>query len=136
MTRDINTTYDIKKSNNVFDTDEASLLISAIRKEQIKIVQELIENGSKLNIYDKDNVTPLMAALELKDCMDMFNYLLLKGADINFRINYSPLMYAIWLNKEIEIIKSIIGNGAELFSRTNNESSILHIAAKNNNRVD
>ena len=74
-----------------------------------------------------------MAALELDDCIDMFNYLLQKGADLNFRIEYSPLMYAIKLNKRADIIRNIIDNGAKLFLHAEDDTSILHIAAMNDN---
>ena len=128
------TISDNNDSTREFDYNATPLLISAIQKENIEYIQKLVENGSNLNVCDKNNITPLMAALSLKNCIDIVDYLLKKGADINFKVDYSPLTYAIKLNKETSIIEKLIDNGAEIYSCSKNGSTILHAAAANNNK--
>ena len=133
MTGTEDLSYDIDFKPNQLDENNEPLLISAVKENNFELVRKIARGGDKLNVYDKRNVTALMAALELNN-FDIFEFLLLFGADINFKVNYSPLMYAVKLNMKVDIIKYIVDNGGNISAKTKDGSSLLHLAAANGNK--
>ncbi|HHH54783.1 MAG TPA: ankyrin repeat domain-containing protein, partial [Bacteroidetes bacterium] len=71
--------YDVNK--------QTSLLFNAIRKKDIPLIKNLIENGADINKQARSGNTPLILAVQyqLQDIVE----LLLKKADVNIKNKYN-----------------------------------------------
>jgi len=101
--------YDIKKelhrSNiglSVVNSSNESILNYIIvndklgSREKTTLAKYAIDNGAPINLFTKDNITPLHLAVK-SNLDDLVKYMLDKGADANFQDNQlmTPLHYAI-----------------------------------------
>lgn len=95
---------------------EKSLVITAIVKGQLKILEFLISQGCDLNTGDKErNVRPLQAAV-LSGQLEMASMLLDLKVDIEAEDDYgnTALMEAVFeSNEDLEMIRLLIAHGAD-----------------------
>lgn len=130
--------------NTVFNKDDYSVLHIAARKNNIKILEQLIKNDADLDIKSKNTgATPLMSAAA-SGAKDAVNYLVIQGADrkvtANFGLNAAQCAnknkhddIARWLNntKEISIDKvkfDIISDNIDI-----DKCSKWHVICKDEN---
>jgi len=131
---------DIKCNVNMIDKYGDIPLNLAIKNENKKIIEHLIDNGADLNGKDSRNFSPLVYALqELKDNEendDIIKYLIDYGANIN-EINKegsTPLIYAIRKGK-INIVHYLVEHGADINTKTSYGISPLVTAIYENNDI-
>ncbi len=113
---------------NIKDTRGNSLISQLIRKSSVEAITLFLENGLDINKQDRNGKTPLFYVIHhMSD--DKLNLLIQKGAktdiaDIN---GQTPLMKAV--NTNIEIVKTLIENGADINAKDNHGTSVLMYAA-------
>ncbi|XP_051172785.1 putative ankyrin repeat protein RF_0381 [Leptopilina boulardi] len=113
------------------NSTENSPLHLAIIKNNIEILQLLLEKNVRLNVVNKEKKTPLHIAIDQQN-EEFVKLLLDKGADTEFKdkFNYTPLHMAI-KNGNLKIIQHLINHKADINSFRENETA-LHFAVKNN----
>lgn len=92
-------------------------LFDLIQNKSRKKLQEILEYGVKINVYDEYGDSPLINAIDLKD-KKIVKLLLKFGADINFA-NFdgqTPLMIA-YLNNARDIADYLILRGADITAK-------------------
>ena len=98
----------------VVDEEESNLLMAAVQNKivPVEIFQFLIDKGIDINARDKYGATVLH---DVCQDVDKFRFLLDAGVDVNTRrLSETPLMKAVLMEFEIEIIKLLINHGAEI----------------------
>ncbi|KAL3866380.1 hypothetical protein ACJMK2_043683 [Sinanodonta woodiana] len=87
---------------------------------RVDIVRHMLDNGSDVNICDKDNTTPLIKAV-IHKCKDIVKLLIERGADVNQvdRLRSSALHYATFIGIP-QMVSDIIRGGC-----VDNTESIL-----------
>ncbi|KAI8746561.1 ankyrin repeat and KH domain-containing protein 1 [Biomphalaria glabrata] len=104
-------------------------LIRAVKLGDIELIQFLLDAGADIDGVHDDK-TPLMSAVHI----EVFNFLLKKGADVNFKTNTTPLINALSQNnfkdvrpvfygkldfinteeKMFRVVDTLVKNGANL----------------------
>ncbi|QGM48775.1 ankyrin repeat protein [Magpiepox virus] len=79
----------------------------------VKIVESLINHGSKLLVVDNKGNTPLHYACSNYSCLEIVNYFIDKGINVNTRnlLGKTPLFYAMYIP---EIVSVLLHNGASV----------------------
>ena len=102
-------------------------------QESLKIIKYLISKGAKINKSSTDGSTPLCHALSLKT----IKYLLECGADINKACNegISILIevarsFLLKIDTQIQILRYLLDNNANVYQRTKNGYTALHMACR------
>ena len=113
-------------------------LDTAIRLKEIEIVKHFIEvlPANVNTIITDAGSTPLHIAA-CSGSMDIFNFLLQNGANVNasnFR-SYKPLHYAV-MNNQIEASRLLLQNGADIDAKTWNGCNVLHLAIEYSGEED
>jgi ankyrin repeat protein len=90
-------------------------LIEEVKKNNIPMIQQLLERGANINAIDKNphpRKTPLIYAVENNN-LPLTKFLLDKGADVNLepKDSYKPLYFAI-VNKSIDVAELLLQHGA------------------------
>jgi ankyrin repeat protein len=104
-------------------------LRSAVEKNDIKKVKELIAKGADVNAKDNHGTTPLMFAA-LMERAEAAKVLIEKGADVNAKDpeGWTPLIFAIRLG-QAEIAKLLIEKGADANAKdTYGWTPLMHAA--------
>ncbi|RJQ51196.1 MAG: ankyrin repeat domain-containing protein [Nitrospiraceae bacterium] len=101
--------------------DSQPTLHRAIREGDAELARQMIERRAYINVFDKDDMTPLMLALDNKQ-FELASLLIEKGADINARNRYgwSILHMAAYLDKR-ELADNLIVMGAEFKELDSND---------------
>uniref|UniRef100_A0A2C9M837 SOCS box domain-containing protein n=1 Tax=Biomphalaria glabrata TaxID=6526 RepID=A0A2C9M837_BIOGL len=94
-------------------------LIRAVKLGDIELIQFLLDAGADIDGVHDDK-TPLMSAVHI----EVFNFLLKKGADVNFKTNTTPLINALSQNN--------FKDGAGVNRRSKHGWTALHVAALDN----
>lgn len=133
----------IKEGANVNDENESgeSVLAFAIRQGcDIDFLMLLIESGADVFDFDEEGVSIFDMAITYNN-IDMVNYLIEKGMDINStkrKSGFTPLMAAVSYGRG-EIVKILLDNGVNQestdskgfkavdFARKMNKKSILEL---------
>lgn len=111
----------------------------AVQLEKLEIVKFLLENGAKCDCSDKDGLAPIHYAVK-NNFLEILDLLVKLGkADVNFRsldsvyFGYTPLHYACSSshNSGIVMAKKLIILGADVNAMTQDGSTPLHLAVKN-----
>jgi ankyrin repeat protein len=114
--------------NNLWGSDESSLLVLAIREGNKELVELLCEEGEDVNHYDGNFITPLMEAIEVLKIngsmgrtsvyLDIIKYLLNKGADPDYTFSdhhvITPLMRAASSFKLLPVVRLLLEYGADV----------------------
>lgn len=98
---------------NSLSTNNWSSLHMAVKNNHLEIVQLLLENGADVDVMTWDKITPLIIATKNNN-MEILQLLLKYNANVNAedRINNSALYYASCENKNIEMVRVLLENGA------------------------
>ncbi len=109
-----------------------SVLMFAITNCNLEIASALIKAGANINASSNKGFTPLMNAALRKDTA-FVKLLISAGANINAKTKdgTTALMSAAWLNKNPEILKTLILSGADTAIRCNNGCSAYDYAQLN-----
>lgn len=112
---DVNITYE----------GQEHLLFSAIRKRNIKIITELLNNGANVEVRQTDtNMTPLIFSA-IENLEPEFEHLLESGCEINVRDDNftTPLDYVI-RNKNFNLVEKLLVKGLQGYSQADIASAI------------
>lgn len=100
----------------------------------IDAIKLLLELGANVNVIDEDGVTPLHIAASLEgDNKELINLLIKYGASIKAKtvtLGHTPLHVAAKCNN-IESLKALLTNGANIESTDNHQFTPLLIAVTN-----
>lgn len=85
--------------------------------ENLTIVKLLVENGANVNFINANGIMPIV----LYHDVQIFQYLIDNGADINCKINNKSLLYYLCKSNRDELVKILLNSGVEI-----NEESKYH----------
>ena len=94
-------------------------------------IQNLLKAGAQINFKVPDNLqTPLMAALEFNNSLDIIRLLIEHGAEVNVADIYgkTPLFYAAEFNHKLPVVELLVNHGADLEAKSKNNLSIMDYA--------
>ena len=112
-----------------FENDGGSMLLRAIRSDDIKLVKLLISKGADVNfVNQKYGYTPLLLAAS-QGSIEIIDLLISNKANTNYRINgRTPLSLAV-RNGYIKTVKLLLSRGAKVNEKDVNGETLLHEAA-------
>ncbi|MGB2885066.1 MAG: ankyrin repeat domain-containing protein, partial [Dehalococcoidia bacterium] len=127
-----------KADVNVKSANGDTPLHFAAQSGRFAIVQQLIDHGAVVTSKSHSGFTPLLGAIQAKS-LEIAELLIAKSADVNlvFKEDYygaTPMSFAIQLGN-LEMVKSLHLNGANIQYRTKLGVNHLHFAAAVN-KVD
>ena len=99
-------------------------------------IQYLLEKKAILDSKNFDQRTPFHFACHFSNQIEVIQFYLSKGMDVNLRDNKnykSPLHLACQFNKNVEIIKLLIEKGADLKALNSEENTAFQLACYSNN---
>lgn len=99
------------------DSIGRTFLHKAAEDGNLAAVKFLVEKGARLDVLDEWNHTPLHVAANIKvnkGHIEVVDYLVKNGADINLTHNYTPIHLAI-TRGNLDMVKCLIDNGADLY---------------------
>ena len=110
----------------------SKFMVTAVQTNNTAICKALVDCGSDPNdSLDENASTALHIACDWKS-LDVIKLLLQSGAQVNTEVSYGdfPIHRAAMVNST-EIIKELVGAGADLFARTKDRMQTpLHLAAR------
>lgn len=116
-------------------------LHTAVKKEQIEIVSDLISRGADVNAKDKYGSTAVHLAVESKN-VEILTTLLQSGADVNV-VKHSGsapihhLFFSEKVNNDLETLSLLIQYGANVNAKLKyRELTPLHLAVSFRNNID
>ncbi|MFC1781263.1 ankyrin repeat domain-containing protein [Planctomycetota bacterium] len=115
---------DLSIKRNTLISSGFTALHDAVDLGQIDIVELLIAGGADVNVLTDSDVSPLYIA-ELKDYEEIANLLRKNGAE-----DISPTLYGAFENGDIEQIKLLISQGADINVKINRGQTLLHMASE------
>ena len=118
---------DIHSQDNQTVIKKGDLLFKAIRKNNIHMVQLLLDAGADINIQTKEGNTPLHIAVNNTELVRM---LIAAGTDINIKNNVgkTPLHWAA-LHERAEVARMLIKAGANVNIQDKYDNTPLRDAA-------
>ena len=100
--------------------DGETILMRAIARDKIDIVELLIKSGADVNYQNREGVTALMVAVS-KGLYDRAEFLINAGADVNLKTSYwsrypgsTALLGAAIVGSGTKFIELLIANGADI----------------------
>ena len=114
----------------IYDPSEDDSEREAAIKQQISVIQALIEKGAEVNPKDRSGETPLHYATE-NGGMPVAGFLIAHGADVNAKNDKgeTPLHSATFWGYQ-QMIELLIAHGADINARTNEGQTAMDIAAQ------
>ena len=112
-----------------------TLLMHAIKNNNIEIIKYLIDKGADVNGKTLENNTVLMLAASNITDPNIIELLINSGADVNAVDNYGfdPINYAAIKNNNPDIIKLLINKGSNVKKTYKDGFTLAHYAATNPN---
>ena len=118
------------------DSDIKADLLKGIRKSNLELMQEAIDDGVDVNQVVSYQ-TPLFFAIE-KRKIELIEFLLDNGADIEMptsKVNgKTPLMHAL-TNGSTEVVKYLVDRGADVNAQDKKGKSVLKFVRYNDNTM-
>uniref|UniRef100_A0A1B6CVH5 SOCS box domain-containing protein n=1 Tax=Clastoptera arizonana TaxID=38151 RepID=A0A1B6CVH5_9HEMI len=101
--------------------------IKAVREGNIKVVQDLLDKGCRVDVSDCQNLTPLHLAAS-RDHVDIVKLLLSHGAQVNRKTvdKLVPLHFAA-VRGFIDTVKVLLNAGAHVDAIDSSEQTALHL---------
>lgn len=134
-TKNLETNKELSSTTDIVKNDfiDQMALHDAVRARDIKAVEFLIDQKTKINIKDNYGTSPLHLAVQLQE-FDIAELLINNGANTNTKDNYNdtPLLDSTRDNYSL-ISKLLICNGANRDVVDRHKMSPLHNSSKNNN---
>lgn len=117
---------------NIINDEGQSLLILATLKDNLEIVELLIDSGVNVNLQDNSGNNALMVAIDNKIDFDIIKLLIISGTDINLRNNIgdTALIIAVKKDSSLTLIEFLINAGADINIINNNGDNALKIASE------
>jgi ankyrin repeat protein len=126
--------YLMNKSSNLAAKDQDSLLLEAVKSQNIKLVQFIIDNHANLAVKDEGGNSLLQIAISDRYInMDLVKYLLqLPQKKVNFlevknADGYAPLHISV-LNDNLNLVRLFVDAGANLEAKDDSGFTALHMA--------
>jgi len=117
------------------------LLLQGVKSNDLNLIKKAVENGANVNIYNGYDCTDTPLTLSLKGNIEIFDYLVEQGADVNAQVfengwlpplQNTPLIRAIY-TRNIPLIEKLIKLGSNVnFSDKSYGSRPLGTAIGNN----
>ena len=107
-------------------------------KDNLEMINFLLENGANINLAMKNGNTPLIMALVYKCGFEIIELFIKNGALINIQnvIGSTPLIVAVKNDHGIDVIKLILENGADKKLKNNENETAYIICRKKNYGLD
>jgi ankyrin repeat protein len=108
-------------------------IFEAVKQGDLATVKQWLQINPKLiRTKDDNGTTPFHWATEKKSNIDILEYLISKGADVNAKNNdgFTPLHWAVNFTSDVEVIQYLISQKADVNTRDNNGWTPLHVAAR------
>jgi len=123
----------VSHSKNVLNTlinADSALLIRAILREQIELVESLIQNGSDVNAKGNYDNTPLHWWAVGSKNIEIANTLISYGANVNAqnKDGNSPLHWAAHYCKNVEVTQFLVSQGADVNAKGKCDKTPLDLA--------
>lgn len=115
---------------NTVDLTGNTLLHVAARNGNLKLLEGLLKNKANPNARNHVGDSPLMLAA-FNGKLEGVDALLKGGAKLN-HAGWTALHYAVFA-EQAEMVKHLLGKGAQVNARAPNEQTALMLAAKNGN---
>ncbi|MGE0207401.1 MAG: ankyrin repeat domain-containing protein [Candidatus Babeliales bacterium] len=108
---------------------EPESLIEAVKKNDVKQVQDLLQKGADVNQVGDFGVMPLHLAAQDGN-VELCKLFIARGADVNQADNggWTPLCFAVY-NRHVEVSKLLLKHGAKVNESDCCNNSILYFAA-------
>lgn len=110
-------------------------LMLSLRSNKLELVKYFVDNDNDINAVSSEGFkwTAILEAATVCKNIDIIDYLIKKGADVNQRSvkRWTPLMFAV-RSDNVEIAEMLIKNGANVNAVNNNSMSALDIATQAN----
>lgn len=108
-------------------------LYFSIYKEDLTLIKALLSKGANINARIKDDVTPLIAAVESGNTT-IVKTLIENGADVNLQIKkgVTALMIAT-LKEKADIVKILLNSKADVNAKTDHGDTALDFAKQKKN---
>lgn len=128
-----NATYgDFCASHKKVELNEDVLLFKAFFEKDIRLMEELIRNGSNVNIYDPMSVSLLCYAV-IHENEEIVKLLLENDAKVNYHDTSSDsILHYAARNKNTNIINILLNYGANVFDENENGETPLDYAKRYN----
>jgi uncharacterized protein len=104
-------------------------LIRAIINSDLKIIQELLDQGVEVN-QEIEERSPLSVAIE-ENKLDIAQILIDAGANINWSFEHTSLLTGVSGEGDLEVVKLLIKAGADLELKDSDGHTALYRAALN-----
>lgn len=116
-----------------YESQLASMLLSACANNQLKMVELLLQDGATVNHEKPYCDSPLYVAASY-GCVEVINYLLIKGGNVNYQnsMKMTALLTAIH-NKHTAVIHTLLKHGADVTLTNHRHHNPLHVAVLANN---
>lgn len=134
LEEEINLGFDV---NIIINEEGDTLLMTAVKADNQRIVEFLILNGADVNKPDSNGVTPLMESMSSRNSK-IAQILILNGADTNATDVYgnTALMNAVDSgNGELRKIQLLIDHGADINATQEDGRTALYYAIAGNDRL-
>lgn len=124
-----------KKYLNSADIYGNTLLMHAIKNNNVEIIKYLIDKGADVNEKDRYNKTVLIHAVSNITDLNIIELLINAGANVNAEdiCGFDVINYAAMKNTNPEIIKLLMNKGSNVKRIYNNGFTLAHYAATNPN---
>ena len=119
--------------NGVDPNERGEANVLALHNASAEVTKYLISKGADVNLVGYEECSPLMYEVYMHN-YDNIKILIDHGADVNYRSEYDGYTCLHWASRkgDLEIVKTLLNNGANLNVLNNKKESLLDVAKANN----